>query len=212
MTERDGTRWLLLAGIASPIVLWSLGIIVAVTWPGYDPISESISSMVHAPMGWLQGAAFWVQGGLGVAWAVGASRVMGQTIIERRLVGGLFLLQAGIGFAFAVLPTDPGGAHDTLVGRLHLANFYLYAISMPITLYILARMFRRDPQWVAVSSGTRLAGILMLASAILVPITVDGPLLPVLGLLERLYVAIPSVWQLWAAGHALRVLAAVRSN
>ncbi len=199
------TRALVAAGLAAPVALWVIGVIVAVTWPGYDPIAESISVMVHAPLGWLQTGAFWLQGLLGVAWAIGAARVMGTTAADRRIIRALFLLQAGIGFAFALLPADAGGVRETVVGRLHLANFYLYAISMPITLFILARVFRRNPAWAGAARGTRIAGLLMAGSAALVPLTVSGPLEPYLGLLERLYVAIPSLWQALVAIRALRI-------
>ncbi|MEK6721588.1 MAG: DUF998 domain-containing protein [Chloroflexota bacterium] len=198
------TRALLISGLASPVSLWILGGVVAVTWPGYDPIAESISVMVHAPLGWLQTAGFWIQGVLGVAWAIGAARVMGSGTRERRLVRGLFGLQAGIGFAFAILPTDVGGTRTTLIAELHLANFYLYAVSMPITLFVLARLYGRDPRWQGAVTGTRIAGFLMLVSVALVPLTVAGPLLPYLGLLERAYIAIPSIWQAAVAIRALR--------
>lgn len=204
------TRWLVLGGAAAPVVLWTLGIVVAATWPGYDPLAQSISLLVHAPLGWLQTAAFWAQGGLGLAWAIGAARVIGRDRRERWIVRGLFLLQSGIGFAFAVLPTDGNGEHITLVGRLHLATFYAYAVSMPITLFVLARVFARDPRWSAAAAGTRLAGTLMLVSIAIVPLTVAGPLLPYLGALERIYVAIPSVWQFAVARRALRVFAEAR--
>lgn len=212
MSEHTPTRWLLLAGIASPIVLWSLGVIVAATWPGYDPIAESISVMVHAPLGWIQTLAFWIEGVLGIAWAFGAARMIGMNAREGRIVRWLFLLQAAIGFAFAILPADAGGTRETLVAQLHLANFYLYAVSMPITMFVLARLFGRDPRWAGAVRGTRIAGALMLISTAIVPLTVAGPLLPYLGLLERTYVAIPSIWQLWVARRALRLLAASKST
>jgi len=206
VTAHAETRWLLRAGVASPVVLWTLGAVVAATWSGYDPIAESISVMVHAPLGWIQTASFWLQGGLGIAWAVGASRVMGGDARRRRIVRWLFLLQAAIGFAFAILPTDAGGGRETLVARLHLATFYVYAVSMPITLFVLAHFFGRDQRWATAAGGTRIAGALMLISAALVPLTVAGPLLPYLGALERIYVAIPSIWQLAVARRALRIL------
>ena len=210
MTGPGTTLWLVLGGAAAPVVLWTLGVVVAATWPGYDPLAESISLLVHAPLGWLQTAAFWAQGGLGLAWAIGAARVIGRERRERRLVRGLFLLQSAIGFAFAVLPTDADGERITLVARLHLATFYAYAVSMPITLIVLARVFARDPNWAAAAGATRLAGTLMLVSIAIVPLTVAGPLLPFLGALERIYVAIPSVWQFAVARRALRVLAESR--
>ncbi len=97
------------AGIAAPIVSWSLSAVVIMTWPGYDPISQSISSLAGAPLGWLQTLAFTVSAVLGAAWAFGLAGVLGSTARDRTLVRGLLLLQAGIILGFALLPTDPEG-------------------------------------------------------------------------------------------------------
>ena len=183
------------AGIAAPIVSWSLSVVVIVTWPGYDPVAQSISSLANAPLGWLQTVAFTISGLLGVAWAFGLSSVLGSTARDRALVRGLLLLQAVIGLGFAILPTDPDGVATTMIGRLHLLDFDLYALTMPLTLVVLALVMRRDPRWRVAAGPTFLAAGLVVVAAALVPATLAGPLTPWLGLLERLYVAIPSIWQ-----------------
>ena len=44
------TRPLVATGALGTIVFWTLGAATAATWPGYDPIAQSISSMVYAPV------------------------------------------------------------------------------------------------------------------------------------------------------------------
>ncbi len=203
------TRALILAGIVAPIVSWGLSVIVIAGWPGYDPIAQSISLLADAPLGWLQTVAFAVSGGLGVLWAFGLSRVLGRARRERRVVLGVLLIQGLITIAFAIFPTDPAGVPLTTVGRIHLANFYLYAVTMPLTFVVLGLVMRRDPRWQGLARPTLIAAGLVLISSFLVPLTVDGPLTPWLGLLERLYVAIPSVWQVVAGVAAWRIAVGV---
>lgn len=205
-----GTPLGIAAGIAAPIISWGLSIVVIAGWPGYDPVAQSISLLANAPLGWLQTVAFALSGLLGAAWAFGLSGVLGATPRQRALVRWLLLLQAAIAVAFAILPTDPEGVPVTTVGAAHLANFYLYSVTMPLTLIALGLVMRRDPRWRDTARPTLMtAGLVLLATA-LVPATVDGPLTPWLGLLERLYVAIPSAWQVVAGVVAWRLAATVR--
>jgi hypothetical protein len=185
----------ILAGIAAPIVSWGLSLVIMAGWPGYDPIAQSISLLANAPLGWLQTVAFASGALLGTAWAFGLSSVLGATPRDRALVCGLLLLQALISLGFAILPTDPEGVGRTTVGALHLLDFYLYALTMPLTLLALGLVMRRDSRWRTIALPSLIAAGLVLVATVLVPATVDGPLSPWLGLLERLYVAIPSVWQ-----------------
>jgi Protein of unknown function (DUF998) len=198
----------ILAGIAAPIVSWGLSLVVIVGWPGYDPLRQSISLLANAPLGWLQTLAFAISGLLGLAWAFGLSSVLGATRRDRAIVLGLLLLQALIAFGFAILPTDPEGVPTTTIGALHLADFYLYSVTMPLTLLGLALVMRPDRRWRGSARPTLIAGGVALASIALVPATLDGPLTPWLGLLERLYVAIPSIWQLGAGIVAWRLVRA----
>jgi Protein of unknown function (DUF998) len=197
-----------LAGVAAAIAPWVLSVIVIVGWPGYDPVRQSISLLATAPLGWLMTAALAIGGLLDVAWALALPAVLGapDRPRDRTLVRALLLLQAAIALGFAILPTDPEGVPVSTVGFLHLLDFYLYAVSMPVTLLVLGFVMRRDPRWHGSASPTRIAALLAIASIALVPATIDGPLMPWLGLLERLFVAIPSVWQLGVALVAWRLV------
>jgi hypothetical membrane protein len=197
---------MVIAGIVAPVIAWALSLVVITGWPGYDPIRQSISLLAHAPLGWLQTLAFAISGLLGLAWAFGLSNVLGATARDRWIVRGLLLLQAVIGLGFAVLPTDPEGVPETAAGGLHLFDFYLYAVTMPLTLLVLGSVMRRDPRWRGAARPTLIAASLVVVSIALVPATLDGPLTPWLGLLERVFVAIPSVWQVGAGLVAWRLV------
>ena len=204
-------RWLrpaILAGAAGPVIAWALTVVVIVSWPSYDPIRQSISLLANAPWGGIQTLAFAASGLLGIGWAFGLAAVLGTTARERAIVRALLLVQAAIGLAFAILPTDPEGTPTSTVGGLHLLDFYLYAVTMPLTLLVLGFVMRRDPRWAGVVRPTFVAAALAVVSIALVPATLEGPLTPWLGLLERLFVAIPSVWQVGAALVALRIAGA----
>ncbi|HEY2916028.1 MAG TPA: DUF998 domain-containing protein [Candidatus Limnocylindrales bacterium] len=203
----DVVRAGLLAGAVAPIVAWSLTVVVILGWPGYDPIGQSISLLATAPLGGLQTLAFALSGVLGAAWALALSAILGSTLRDRLAMRALLLLQAVIALGFAVLPTDPSGAPATTVGRLHLADFYAYAVTMPITLLAAGLVMRRDPRWHGSAKPTLLAACLAIASIALVPATIDGPLTPWLGLLERVFVAIPSIWQIGVSLVGLQVRA-----
>lgn len=202
------TRVGLVAGAAGPILTWALSILVIASWPGYDPVRQSVSLLATAPLGWLMSISFALSGILGAAWAIGLSAVLGASARHRAIVRWLLLLQALIAFGFAILPTDPTGTPVSLVGSLHLADFYAYALTMPLTLLALGLVIRLDPAWSAAGATrpTFLAAALALASIALVPATIDGPLTPWLGLLERVFIAIPSVWQVYAALVAWRLV------
>jgi len=197
---------MLLAGILAPLVAWGLSVLAMLTWPGYDPVAQSISLLANAPNGWLQTLAFLLSGGLGLAWAAGMGRVLGASVSDRRRVWRLLAFQSLLVILFAAFPTGPDERGESAVGVLHLVNFATYSISMPVTLLLIARVMARDASWSGWAEPTRWAGRLVLVSSLLVPLTLYGPLLPWLGLLERLYVAIPTGWEAAVSVAALRRL------
>jgi hypothetical protein len=199
------TRLLVAAGAAGPVTFWLLGLLAAVTWPGYDPVRQSISLLANAPFGWLQTAAFVSGAILGLGWAIGAPRVIGTTPSERRLIRAFLLLQVAISVGFALFPTDPDGVPLTTVGAIHLGVFYTYAVATPLLLVVFGLLFRRDRTWQRAAAPTLAAAAVMIGSGFLVPVALYGPLLPWLGLLERLYVAIPMGWQVVVAIRAYRL-------
>jgi hypothetical membrane protein len=200
-----GTRLLLACGIAGPVLFWVLGAVAAATWPGYDPVSGSISVLVHAPDGWLQVDAFILLGVLSLAFAVGMGRVAGATSAARRRVRSALLVLAAIQLGFALFPTDAPGAATSLHGGIHMLVFATFAIAFPVLAWRIAGPLRADPPWRR--AGTLTAGVAVgMAVAILtVVLTIGGPLEPYLGLLERAYVAVPSLWLAGIAAHGLVV-------
>ena len=212
--RRRGLDLGILAGAAGPIALWAPSLVIIATWPGYDPISQSISLLATAPLGWLQSVAFALAGLLGLAWAFALPQVLGTRDRPRdaALVRALLLVQAAIALGFAILPTDPTGAPVSTIGTLHLLDFYAYAVTMPLTLLAIGLVMRRDPRWHGSVRPTLVAAALAIASIALVPATIDGPLTPWLGLLERAFVGIASVWQLGAALVAWRLRAGIHGG
>jgi hypothetical membrane protein len=196
----------LLAGIAAPIVSWTLSVVVIASWPGNDPIRQSISLLATAPLGWIQNLAFVLAGLLNLAWAFALPGVLGSTPRERTFVRASQLLQGLIVLAFALVPTDPESAPVSTIGQLHLANYALYALTMPLTLLLVGVVMRRDRRWPRTAARlTVVAAALAITGIALTPVTLDGPLRPWLGLLERLFVAIPSLWQIAAGLVSLRL-------
>jgi hypothetical membrane protein len=205
-------RIAILAGIAGPIVSWGLSVFVIAGWPGYDPIAQSISLLADAPLGWLQTLAFVLSGVLGAAFAFGLASALGVTTRQHAIVRGLLLVLAALSIGFALFPTDREARAISTIGRIHLGIFYAYALVMPLTLLGLGLVMRRDPSWRAGARPTLIAAAIVVASSALVPLTLEGPLTPWLGLLERIYVAIPSVWQVGTGIVAWRISAPDRSG
>ena len=198
------TRLLLACGIAGPVLFWVLGAIAAATWPGYDPVSDSISVLVHAPEGWLQVDAFILLAVLSLAFAIGMGRVTGATPAARRRVRSALLVLAAIQLGFALFPTDPAEA-TSLHGEIHTLVFAAFAITFPILAWRIAGPLRADRPWRRAGALTAAVAIVMTAALVTVPLTIAGPLEPWLGLLERIYVAVPSLWLAGVAAHGLVV-------
>jgi hypothetical membrane protein len=198
------TRMLLACGIAGPVLFWVLGAIAAATWPGYDPVSGSISVLVHAPEGWLQVDAFILLGVLSLAFAVGMGRVAGADAAARHRVRSALLVLAAIQLGFALFPTDAGDA-TSLHGAIHMLVFATFAVAFPIVAWRIAGPLRADPPWRRAGTLSRAVAVLMAVAIVTVPLTIAGPLEPWLGVLERIYVAVPSLWLAGVAAHGLLV-------
>ena len=172
-------RLALLAGIAAPIISWALSVVVILGWPGYDPVAQSISLLANAPLGWLQTVAFVAErrarGGVGDRTLAGARR-------HRRVIAGSSVAAPALRRRSRSPSRSsrriPGRGPISTIGKIHLANFYLYAVTMPLTLLVLGLVMRRDPRWSRMARPTLVAAALVIVSAALVPLTLDGPLTP----------------------------------
>jgi hypothetical membrane protein len=205
LDARATTRRLLLAGVAAPACLFGVSLAVGLLSPGYDPVRRSISALANSPTGWLMTVAFVVTGVLEVAFAVGASRVIGVSRRQRTFVGGVIVMLAVLTVLFALFPTDPPGAPRTTVGRIHLLVALGYALLLPACAVLFVVVFRRDVRWQAVARPTLLVALVQVLLFPVLVVAVNGELRPWLGLVERVYFTIPAVWQATIAIRATRL-------
>jgi hypothetical membrane protein len=199
--ERPFERVLLASGIVGPLVLWTVSLALGAVTPGFDPVRRSISALANAPLGGLQALAFVVSGLLEVGFGLAvAGRLVGGSG-ARRLTTALFVALGVLTVLFALFPTDPPGVPRSAVGRVHLSLALLAAVALPATCLSVAILRKREGRsW----RGTFLVGALLVASFPLLVLAVSGPLRPYLGLVERLYFALPSAWQANVAWSEMR--------
>jgi hypothetical protein len=210
-----GTRLLLACGIAGPVAFWGLGLLAMASWPGYDVVADSISGLVYAPEGWLQVDAFVLLAVLTAAFAVGMGRVAGATPADRARVRSALLVLAVIELGFALFPTDAGHAGNagnagdaaSLHGTAHMLVLGTFAIAFPILGFRIAAVLRCDPPWWRAGILTYAVSVVMAISIVGVALVVAGPLDAWTGLLERVWVAVPSLWLAGLAVHGLLVSA-----
>lgn len=197
-------RWLAAAGIAGPALLWGVTLVLGAVSPGYDPVRRSISALATTPLGGLMSATFIATALLELAFAAGVRRTMGATQRQRRLVELVVVVLAFLILLFALFPTDPPDVPRSSVGRLHLLVALGYSVALPVSAVVFAWVFARDARWHRHRRPTLLVALAQVALFPVLVNAVNGELRPWLGLIERLYFAIPSLWQAWIALAALR--------
>jgi hypothetical membrane protein len=168
--------------------------------PGLDPRTEAVSYYVHGPFGWLLTVGLIALGIGSLSLVVGLVR----TLVGRWAGTGRWLVciwGAGV-LLGGVFRADPAGHWNeppSLAGMIHGNAAMLAFMALPIGALFLARTFQQDERWrrearllrgLAFAAGMSL--ILFMAS--LVPVFVrPGP--PVLlGLSERVLLAVYAGW------------------
>lgn len=137
---------LALAGVVGPIVLIAADLVAAISAPSYNLIRDSISSLVWAPLGWLQTIGFLVIGLLVEVFVAGLL----FSIRGRRGFGlGIGLLVA-FGFGLLLIGafhTDPVGGQHTIEGTIHgIASKVVFSI-FPVASLLIALSLRKDTYW-----------------------------------------------------------------
>lgn len=178
--------------------------------PGLSPVEEAISYYVHGSHGWLLTAGL-VALGVGslslVAGLVDSVKGPGARIGRWSLgVWGVGVLLGGV---FRADPPGQWSEPPSVAGMIHGNAALLAFLAFPVAALSLARSFRQDERWR--SPGTVLLG-LAVASAIsliafmasLIPVFLrPGPPI-LLGLTERVLVAIYSAWLMAVATTLLK--------
>ena len=177
--------------VSGPILL-ELSIILAQSWqPGYNPLRDTISSMVWGPRGWLQTVNFFL---IGATLAALASQLV--PILKTRAArwGGVALLVVGISFAIlGVCPSQSPGGPKNLQAIIHGLTVYVIVFAFPIASFLLARAVRVG------KFGQFVAAYSYITSALGMVLIVGGALLmvkdaPWFGMLERVLLLNGFVW------------------
>ncbi len=112
--------------------------------PGYNPIRDTISSLVWGPGGWLQTVNFCIFGVLLVSLALklypgGAGKVGHRA-------GGSLLFLIGLGFfILAICPTRSPGSPQTVPTVIHGIAVYFIVFLFPVVCFLLAPVFKSEP-------------------------------------------------------------------
>jgi len=180
-----------LAGMIGPLVIITVDLIAAISQAGYNPVSDSISSLALSPMGWLQTIGFLVVGLLVEVF------VMGLFLSIRGERGFGFGIGLLICFGFGLLligafRTDPVGSQHTLEGIIHLIVSEAVFIIFPIASLFIALSLRRDLYW------KRILVYTIAASSFSLALVIGQLWLPGdskwFGLYERILVANAVIW------------------
>lgn len=166
------TRALLICGlIAGPFYL-VVGLILALTRPGFDLMRHDLSLLANGDLGWIQITNLALTGLLVVAFAVGMRRVLrtGPGLVwGPRLLGvyGAGLIGAGFFIAdpaFGFPPGTPADAHTiSWHGLLHFVFGGVGFLALIAACFVMARRFAsvRQRGWAAYSRAT---GVIFLAA------------------------------------------------
>jgi hypothetical protein len=159
------TRVLLICGlIAGPFYI-VVGLIQALTRPGFDLLRHDLSLLANGTLGWIQVTNFVLSGLLVLAFATGMRRVLRGSrgeIWGPVLLGVYGLGLIGAGFftadpAFGFPPGTPANAHAiSWHGLLHIITAGIGFLALIAACFVLARRFasHRQREWAAYSLAT----------------------------------------------------------
>jgi hypothetical protein len=181
-----------IAGMLAAVFFVGVFLVEGALRPDYNPIRQYVSELSLGPRGLIQIKSFIVTGILLLLFARGVSAVFPSGKASR---WGVWLLYAiGIGILVSgPLVMDPASTpldQWTLTGTLHQLLGALVFTLMPITCFVFWRRFREDPAWRALSTGTLVVAILIVAAVILlrlpaVPPAQPNAFNPYAGLIQR---------------------------
>ena len=201
------TRALLICGlIAGPLYL-IVGLIQALTRPGFNILRHDLSLLANGDLGWIQITNLVLTGLLVGAFAVGMRRALsaGPGQIWGPILLGIYSLGLiGAGFftadpAFGFPPGTPANAHTiSWHGLLHIVTAGLGFLALIAACFVFARRFasRRQRGWAAFSLAT---GVIFLAAFVGVA-TGSGQTWSVIGI----WIGVVFAWAwIWASAWKL---------
>lgn len=176
--------WAVVAATLGPfqnVLGWSIS---GALWPGYDPISKTISDLAAAesPVQWIQ-SSFFIFGS--VLTLVGAWHAKALA-----LPGRVALAVAGVaGFGYTLFPTSS----DPLISDLHVI-FATIAFALFSAWPLLGMRFDKRYHWSIRAPGAIPASLVMGATTLWFLLTWLEPGQPIVGLSERVIAVMQVLW------------------
>jgi hypothetical membrane protein len=193
--SRDTARWWPLAGIAGPILWYLVMAVLSATTPGYNWIATYASDLSIGPTGWIMQAGFVACGVLEVVFALGLLRAGAAR------AGAILTGTAGLGFIGAGLfVTDPHGTMVTSHGAVHVASAVVIFVSVSVAAFVLRHRPGLGRWYTALAYLAAFATLPLFASTWMAG--------PVLGIVQRVMLAIDLGWLCWLAAGTRRTAAA----
>ncbi len=169
----------------------------------YHPVSEAISELALGQAGWLMTIAF-------CSLATGTlllTAVLRRENVQPRVAPVLLGVTGLLSFVSAFIHADPSSGASTTHGQIHqlagIATFILIIVSM----FLLARGFRRDPRWSPLATPTRICSLLAIASFVATGAAGNA----YLGLGQRCLIGVSLAWMLTTSRYAHRLTAGRRT-
>jgi hypothetical membrane protein len=167
-------RTLLVGGIISAPLFFTISIILALTRTGFDIQRHAISTLTLGDLGWIQSANFIITGILAILTSIGIrlffkgdkSGTWGSILIGiyglGMILAGLFQPDPGLGFP-SVAP-EGAPASMSIYAAIHTFAFFIAFICLIAACFVLARRFSKENR-----QGWRVYSI---ATGILAPVLI----------------------------------------
>lgn len=186
-------RRLALAGIVGPIIWWLLIIVNGAITPGYNHVSDFISTLgaVDAPYAVFQQINFAVFGGSLLAFTFGIHYWFGDG--NRPKVGTILLGALGVGIILAgVFPENPAAPNST-TNVLHNIVSVVGFLAGIVGVGLVSRRIDANDQWPSYRYEPIWTVFIVLVTFIVFIFSVNSES-PFLGLTQRLFTGVITLW------------------
>jgi hypothetical protein len=185
MSGGRGVRLAAAAGVVGPALWFTVMIVLGLSIPGYDTLTMPASALSLGGTGWVMIVNFVLLGAAEMLFAAGLWRATKGSRMGRT-GAGLIGLAGACTLIAGPLVTDPDDALRTLHAQLHLAAVALAFTAVSAAAIVFGRRHRDARGFAALSMLTGLS--------VLPLFIVSEAAAPMLGLIQRVAVAIAFAW------------------
>ena len=201
---RQSLRRLALVGMVGPVVWWVLVAVNGAITPGYDHVSDFISTLggVGAPYAIVQQLNFAVLGGSVLALGLGLHRWLGDG--RRPKAGTLLVGVFGLGVILAGIFPEHAAAPGSLTNVLHNVTGIIGFLAGVVGIPLVSRRTGADDRWP--SYRYEALGTALVVVGTFVVFIQSGE--AVVGLYQRLFIGVVTAWVILQSSRLYRLAGA----